>query len=217
MPVNINTFKILADVIMNKVQSGNSVTPAQVGIIADAAQMQAFEEDRIKFLKTGDSTDYLDWFLKTTVLNPNTLTGYAPYPSDFQHTAGVRAYYNGVERPVDLVENKAWGEVQASELMQPTRLFPKYTEFAGEYRFLPKNVGIVMLDYWKRPVVPVWGYTIVNNVPVYDASASTNFEWEVFAMNRVLAIYLQMCGCNLKDGQLEAFATQFKQENQSLL
>jgi len=217
MPVNVNTFKSTAEFIMNKTQSGNTVTPNQFPLIANQAQLVPYEEDRLVFLRTGESSDYLDWFLKNTIINPSSLTGYAPYPSDFQHTAGVRAYYNGIERPVELVENKAWGEVQASELMAPTNLFPKYTEFLSEYRFLPRNIGIVMLDYWKKPVVPVWAYTIVNNVPVYNPVGSVDFEWEAFSFNRVLSVYLQLCGCNLKDAQLSQFANEFKQENKSLL
>jgi hypothetical protein len=217
MPVNVDIFKKTAEFVMNKSQSGNTVAPAQFSLVADQAQLQVYEEDRLVFLKTGESSDYLDWFLKNTIINPNPLTGYGSYPNDFQHTAGVRAYYNGVERPVELVENKAWGEVQASELMTPTRLFPKYTEFLSEYRFLPKNIGIVMLDYWKRPAVPVWKYTIVNNVPVYTPVGSVDFEWEAFSFNRVLSVYLQLCGCNLKDKDLSQFANEFKSENKSLL
>lgn len=217
MPLNIDIFKRTAEVISNKVQSGNTVTVAQFNLLADQAQMLAFEEDRLVFLKTGESSDFLDWFLRNTIINPNPLTGYANYPSEFQHTAGVRSYYNGRERPVDLVENKAWGEVQASELVAPSKLFPKYTEFSGEYRFLPRNIGIVMLDYWKRPVKPVWNYTIVNNVQVYNPIGSVDFEWEAFTQNRIMANYLQLIGCNIRDKDLSEFASQLKQESQSII
>jgi len=217
MSVNVNLFKATAEFISNKSQSGNTVTPSQFSLIADQAQLLAFEQDRLIFLKTGESSDYLNWFLKNTIINPSSATGYANYPLGFQHTAGVRCYYNGRERPVELVENKAWGEVQASELMKPTRLFPKYTEFLGEYRFLPRNIGIVMLDYWVRPIVPVWAYTIVNNVPVYNPIGSVDFEWEAFSFNRIISIYLQIIGCNLKDKELSVFASEFKSETNSIL
>ncbi len=112
----------------NKVQSGQSFTVDQKNIFANQAQLQVFEKDRLTFLKTGDSSDFLDWFLRNITINPSRLTGYAPYPTDFQHTAGVRNYYNGVERPVQFVENKAWGEVQASKLFPPTKYFAKLGE-----------------------------------------------------------------------------------------
>lgn len=217
MAVNINYFKVTSEFISNKVQSGNTVTPSEFPLIADQAQLLSYEEDRLIFLKTGESSDYLNWFLKNTVINPNYLTGYANYPSDFQHTAGVRSYYNGIERPVELVENKAWGEVQASQLMNPTMLFPKYTEFLGEYRFLPKNIGIVMLDYWKRPIKPVWNYTIINNVPTYNSIGSIDFEWEAFSFPRIMSNYLSLIGCNLSDSNIQKFAKEYQQETKSVL
>lgn len=217
MSVNINTFKQTSEAISNRVQSGNTITPAQFTLLCDQAQMLAFEQDRLIFLKTGDSSDYLNQFLVNTILNPSTVTGNASYPSDFQHTAGVRAYYNAKERPVEIVESKAWGEVQASELMAPTRIFPKYTEFANEYRFLPKNIGIVMLDYFKRPVVPVWAYTIVNNNPVYTSTGSVDFGWDEFSFNRIIGIYLSLIGVNLQSKDISAFAKEFMNETKSLL
>jgi len=217
MGFNVNDFFVLTDAISNKVQSGNTLTVPQKESFAHSAQMQIFEKDRLTFLKTGDSSDYLDWFLKSITINPNPLTGYNNYPSDFQHTAGVRAYYNGVQRPVELVENKVWGNIQASVLQAPTRLFPKYTEFSGEYRFLPKDIGIVMLDYWKEPTKPVWGWTIVNNQQVYDPATSVDFEWPAFALNSVAAVYLSLVGVNIQSKELEGFSQQFLQQNNNLL
>lgn len=217
MATNINTFRIFVQAVSNKVQSGNSITTDEFNLLCHQAQMQVFEKDRLIFLKTGEMTDFVSWFLTNTVLNPNILTGYASYPSNYQHTCAVRGYYNGVERPCELVENKAWGEVMASQLMGASRLFPKYTEFSTEYRFLPKDIGIVMLDYLREPVKPIWAYTIVNNRQVYDAANSVDFEWAPAFMNEVAATYFQLIGVNLKDGELSRFATEFKQESNSLL
>lgn len=215
--VNINSFRVFVQAAQNKSQSGNSVTPPQFNSFCNAAQMLVFEKDRQIFLKTGEISDFLSWFLTNTVINPNAVTGYANYPSNYQHTASVRSYYNGIERPVELVENKAWGEIMASELMAGTKLFPKYTEFDSECRFLPKNIGIVMLDYFRKPVEPVWNYTIVNNQQVYTSTGSVDFEFGEFALNAVASVYLQLIGVNLKDGELSKFADQYKQESNSIL
>lgn len=217
MGLNVDVFKKTAEFISNKVQSGETVTPSQFSIIANQAQLQVYEKDRLTFLKTGESSDYLDWFLVNVIVTPDPVTGFLNYPSDYQHTAGVRSYYNRKERPVELVQNKAWGEVQASQIMQPTKVFPKYTEFSGEFRFLPRDIGSVMLDYWKTPVVPVWGYTIVNNEPVYDASTSTDFAFPEFAINQVMSAYLGLIGVNLKDRDIEMFSREMKQINNSVL
>ncbi len=215
--VNINSFRVFVQAVQNKVNSGNSVTVSQFNAFCHQAQLLLFEKDRLIFLKTGDMSDFLSWFLVNAVLNPDVTTGYLSYPANYQHTAGIRSYYNGKERPVDLVENKAWGEVIASELMAPTKIFPKYTEFADEYRFLPRDIGIVMLDYWKEPVKPIWNYTIVNNKEVYTATGSVDFEWGAYSVNAVAANYLKLIGCNISDQHLSAFANELSKESNSIL
>ena len=74
---------------------------------------------------------------------------------------------------------------------------------------------MIELDYFKTPPAPVWGYTTVNNRPVYDPATSTNFIWDSFALNEVAAAYLALIGVNLKDNELAAFAQMYKQETNS--
>lgn len=215
--VSINAFKLFTEFVSNKIQSGGSVSVEQFESAANSAQMQLFEKDRKTFLKTGESSDFLTWFLRSVTINPNRTTGYSPYPFNFQHTASIRAYYNGKERPIEKVTNQAWGNIQVSVLQEPNRIFPKYSEFADEFRFLPRDISIVMLDYWTVPVKPVWGFTIVNNKQVYDPTISVDFEFPEFAENEVAANYLSLVGVNLKDTMLEQFSQQFKAENNNLL
>lgn len=221
--VSINDFKVYTEnIIANKNQSGNTLTIPEFNILAHRAQMMVFEKDRLIFLKTQESSDFLDCFLKSTTINPNGLTGFSPYPTDFQHTAAVRSYYvrpagNSVEVKVEEVKNTDWGEIYSSQLQQPTKRFPKYSEFNDKYRFLPKNIGIVMLDYYKLPVAPIWGYTIVNNEPVYSANASTDFEWQNYSMERVANCFIEIFAQNLKDGELANFADNHGKEINSIL
>jgi len=222
MPVNIDVFKRTAEFISNKTQSGNTTTAAQFNLLANAAQLQVFEKDRLIFLKTGESSDYLDWFLKNLTLNPDLTTGYLPYPSDYQHTSAVRSYYvkpkqRSVEVKVNQVKNTDWGAIGSSTLQKPTKRFPKYTEFKDEYRFLPKDIGIVMLDYYKTPVAPVWGFTIANNEEVYDPTTSTDFEWADAFFGEVMAVYVGFLGINLLEPELEQYAEMQKKETNSLL
>lgn len=217
MSVNINYFKTFVSFLQNKVQSGGTTTTDQFNFLAHQSQMSCFEKDRLVFLKTGESSDFLDWFLKTVPLSPDFVTGYLPYPADYQHTACVRSYYNKKERPVELITNKAWGDIQISQLQPATYRFPKYTEFSGEYRFLPKDIGIIMLDYWKEPTKPVWAYTIVNNVQVYNPTGSVDFEFGEFTLNRVAGEYLSFMGINLQSKQLAEFSEQFKQQSNSVV
>lgn len=221
MSVNVNTFKLFTEFVSNKVQSGNSVSVSQFNDVANRAQMQLFEKDFQTFLMTNEISEYLKVFLKNKIYSGVT-TGEISYPSDFQHLASLRRYYikpsgGGKEVPVTPVKNASWGEIQISSLNAPTLRYPKFSEFSDVIRVLPQNVGILMMDYFKKPTPAVWGYTVANSRPVYDPSTSTNFEWDEYSLNNVAAIYLALIGVNLKDSELAQFSELYKQQTNSAL
>lgn len=221
MAVNINTFKNFTEFVANKAQTGNSVTVTQFGLVANQAQLVIFEKDYQTFTKTGEISEYLQTFIKTTNTSVPS-SGVYTLPSDYQHMSSVRHYYVqedgvGAMIPVNGVDVEEWGLAQISKLMKPSSRFPKYNEAANTLRFLPRTIGLIEMDYFKTPIVPVWGYTTVNNRPVYDPLTSTDFEWDAFALNTVASAYLSLIGCNLKDMELGAFANQFKAETNSIL
>lgn len=217
MAVNINEFKLFTEYVSNKVQSGNSTTIPQFNELCHRAQMQVFEKDRETFIATGVASNFLQSFLTLLTQQVNPVLGTIPYPTDYEHTSAARSYYNGNEYPIDLIENTKWGDVLISALNPPTLRFPKYAQFGNEYRFAPKNIGTVFIDYFRTPLRPIWAYTVVNNRPVYDSANSIDFEWDEFAFNNVAAMFLSLNGVNLKDTELAQFSQMYKQETNSVL
>jgi hypothetical protein len=214
---NVNYFKEFCQFVMNKTQSGRSFTEVQFNQVANQAQLQIFERDFQLFMQTERITEFLKTFLKKTVLNVPA-TGESSYPSDYQHLSALRKYYvktNGQGKMIEIkeVKNVNWGLMQMSQLMEPTLRFPKYSEFSDVIRFLPKNIGIVEIDYFKTPTAPVWGYVTTSGRPVYDPTASTDFEFVDTYINEVAAIFLSLVGCNLKDTELAGFTQMWKAEN----
>lgn len=65
----------------------------------------------------------------------------------------------------------------SSQLMYPTVDDPIACVEGSQILVSPIGVPACTLTYFRLPVTPVWGYTIVNTLPVYDAATSTNFEW----------------------------------------
>jgi hypothetical protein len=221
MAVNINTFKLFVEFCQNKVQVGNTVTPSQFNLLCNQAQLTKFEYDRQLFIATNEISNYLALFLKKSIINVPS-SGEISYPDDWQHTSAVRSYYplprgKSVEVEVKESKDKSWGEVMTSQLLKPTRRFPKFMQFSGQFRFLPRDIGIVMLDYFSTPVTPNWAYTIVSGRPVYDPINSVDFQWNTFALNEIAMIYLQLIGINIKDSALSEFAVSFQQETKATL
>lgn len=219
MGASINTFKIYTEFVRNKIQIGNSLPIPDFNAIAHQAQMQVFEKDRAIFLATQVTSDFLEVFLEPLVTSVPP-TGILNYPSDFEHTASIRSYYvrpggKSGEISVDPVKNRDWGDIASSQLQQPTQRFPKYTEFSDSYRFLPRDIGTVMIDYFRTPTAPIWGYSMVSGRAVYDPATSTDFDFPEFAVNNVASVFFQLTGMNLREGDLMNFANQFKQETNS--
>ncbi len=217
MSKSIDEFKRFVEFVTNKAQTGNTVTPTQFNEIANRAQMQIFERDYKQFLMDKTITEFLSSFLKNTSLIIDSF-GNASYPSDYQHGVSMRSYYGipggqSVEVEVKEEDNYDWGKLQVSQLFVPDKRFPKFSHFATEMRFLPRDLAIAQLDYLATPPKPVWNYTVVSNAPVYAASGSVDFLWDDYATNEVAAVYLSIIQCNLKDGDLAQFAQMFKAES----
>lgn len=216
MGVNINYFKKFTEYAANKSQSGDTISPSQFNMVANQAQLQLFENDFQTYLQTEEISEYLKIYLLPKVEGvPNT--GELPYPEDYLHLASLRKYYNGKMIPIEEVKNEAWGFIQISSLMKPSLRFPKYNEFSNVIRFLPKSIGIIEIDYFKKPTIPVWGYINVAGQPVYNPATSTNFDWIEYSFNEIASIFLSIIGINLRAGDLAQWSQQFKQENKSLL
>jgi len=222
MSVNINDFKNFCEFVSNKEQSGNSVTISQFNEVANRAQLQVFEKDRAVFVKEQVASDYLKTFLKRKIYNGPFVAGEFTLPTDYQHTNSLRSYHvkkdgKAIEVEVLEVKNADWGEITASSLYEATSRFPKFSEFKDIVRILPTDVGTVTLEYFSTPTAPSWEFTTVNGRPVYDAGASTDFEWDDFAFNNVAAYYLSLIGVNLKDTELANFTQMYKQETNSVI
>ena len=182
------------------------------------AMMMPYEKDYQTYTKTGTVSEYLKTFLVTDyVRQVSQAEPILAYPTDNQHITSVGTYYNGKQTPADRIENTMWRDMLVSQLYPATLRFPKFQETGSGIEFAPKNVGTVYLDYFRTPKRPVWGYTPVNNRPVFSQALSTDMEIDEFAFNNVSAYFFSFVGVNLSDANIAAFATAFKQETNMIL
>lgn len=214
MATNVNFFRTLSQNITKKVNAGNTTTTEEFTNLSNAAQLLKLSNDYETFVKTKVISNYLQTFLKTDqVFSVNPNNPIVPYPSDYQYMSSVGSYYDGTQIDCQLVDNADWREMlRPNSLNYPTKRFPKYQQKDDGVLFAPKDIGTIYFDYFKTPIVPVWGYTIVNNRQVYDPTTSVDFEWDNFALNEIMAIYLQFIGISLKDTEIAAYAAQYTQE-----
>src|SRR5438105_5880762 len=70
-------------------------------------------------------------------------------------------YYESIcERQIDKIDDQRWGAVCEHLTKQPTLLNPKITQIDGGFKVSPRNVSVVVLDFYVRPKVSTFRYTI---------------------------------------------------------
>ena len=60
-------------------------------------------------------------------------------------------------------------------------------------------MGFVNFDYLRMPETPVWGYTVVNDQPVYNTATSVQLEWSEIYHLDIANLILQYAANNLRD------------------
>lgn len=216
--MNINEVKLYFEALINKDQSGNTITPTQFNLFAQRAQMELFEQLYKNFESTQEITDSMHEFLVPGLLNVDQVTGRAPYPSDYIHTASIRkAYYKNnilTERPVKQVKNADWATTLSSNIVTPTAKRPVMTYYSAYMQFAPKNVGGILLDYFKKPADPKWAFTMTAGRPVYDSANSVDFQMPDNTLNEIVFMMASYMGINLRENDLIQYSELQKQKQQ---
>jgi hypothetical protein len=76
-----------------------------------------------------------------------------------------------------------WSNRVSSRLLRSDSYMPVGDGIALNFRIQPTQIRI---EYLKTPNKVRWAYTIQNDVPVYDAVNSINFEWSELMVDRLL-------------------------------
>jgi hypothetical protein len=66
------------------------------------------------------------------------------------------------------------------------------------------------MEYIGAPLQTTWGYTIVDEREVYDASTSSNPQWRDTEIMAILGRMLRLSGVNIKDQELIQYANEIK-------
>lgn len=215
--MSINVDKVYQRVlsIARKEQRGY-ITPQEFNLFANQVQLDTFEQyfyDLNQFSRLpGNSTEYADMvdtleekislFEKTASL---TLSGDRfVLPSDMYKIGTVLLNNN----PAEQLTNKKYIDISRSNLTQPTNDFPVYVKNEGGIKVYGTTAASsgVALNYTRKPAQVVWGYRVVQDNPLYDASASTDFELHPSdEVDLVLGI-LELAGISIKQLDIAQYA-----------
>lgn len=209
--MNINQAIQLVRFILNKDQNGN-ITGDQFNLLAPIAQT-AVLNDRLGNLKKYPTLPYgfsasqkAREEIRPLMVLPTTqavTNGVASYPGDY-------LYYDTVLTNNNILMREATADeiaiLNQSTITPPSAQYPYFVMHSNGFNVYPTTLPSIKLSYVRKPLTPVWGYTISNNEEVYNAGTSQNFELAETVHLEIVMLILQMAGVNLNMLQVTQYA-----------
>ena len=238
MSVSIDTVYQRVLGILNKEQRGY-VTPQEFNLFANQAQMDLFEQyfyDINQFGRIpGNSTEYSDMLtllnekinIFEAVATPTRPSATFITAAD-QYRLGTVVYKNTTTNSFGVVstENIEAERIKANEflyinsspLTKPTNTRPVFTSNSSGIKVYGNSEIVdtakVEFQYIKKPAKVKWGYQIVFNEALYDASSTVNFELHPSEETELIIKILELSGILIKD--LNLYQVFDKEENQKI-
>lgn len=218
--MNINQAHQFIDFLVRQSNSGVYLSPTEQDLILNRAQTQYFNKlygnqndyryDRPVPKISYAITEKISRSLAPFLSDPTALVidgnGQVNTPSDLYQTVSVTHTVSSVDYEVTRVEQDRVSNNLTSSIEAPDAKYPIYTQLRTKLQFYPKNLATATIVYLKKPIDMVWGYTLVNGVPVYDSATSVQPVWEDMDMNEVIYLALSYAGLNIKDADVSQFA-----------
>jgi hypothetical protein len=110
-----------------------------------------------------------------------------------------------------ILKDKEVDDVLSSCIVAPDVDHPFANIEGAGVRVYPENLSRVELVYLRVPTAPVWGFDLVNNREVYNASLSSDIDIPEEVMNEVAMMHLSYIGIHIREQELIAYSEQAKQ------
>ena len=235
MAINIDELYNFVQFIANKEQSGY-VKPSQFNLAVDRAQMQLFMErynnpaeyqpgrpiPRVSYQQTQKISDDLLPFIRirTYTLNAQGRLRWTRV-NDYMHISSIRGHYEyeddcgnttTLRKRVKVVDDAEVSDYLNSPITMPTVDYPIAAIYNDFLQIYPVTVEFIDLTYLTRPPVGEWAWTVANNQPVYDATASTDLVWSDELFNEIAIRILSFVGINLREMSISQYSETKKQQ-----
>lgn len=146
------------------------------------------------------------------ILSPNTTTGLASYPSDFEQVDamwGIYGFYN-----IRFVQQDRLNSYYRSSI-DPIATNPIYLVKWEGIQFYPENIGQARMSYIRTPPSIVWGYVLDSNgIPAWNPATSQDPVWADYDMLQIIARALRLLGAELESGAIIQYAQEVKNAGQ---
>ena len=214
--VNVDTVYQRVLALANKEQRGY-ITPLEFNLLANQAQLDIFEQylyDINQFATIEDvGTEYSDAIdtleEKLSLFETTTgIPGGTALPGNLYRIGTV--IFGGNE--VQYIEQKKFLYTNSSPLTMSTNIRPVYTRSGNTITVYGDNgaqitVGVTC-NYLAQPSSVEWGYNVVADKALYNASTSINFQLHAAEETKLVIKILELGGITINKPGLASIAAQ---------
>lgn len=211
--MDVNELKIFIEAIANRDQTGNSLTPDEFNSYLARANEDKFRietgirevQTPIFFQSNQTSTDAMRPFIVPASL-PVT-NGIFTIPADYRHFLSMRYVApSSRNRIITALNTNEFDAILDDPVTIPTEEHPYATQRSDIVEVAPASISLVRFTYLKKPPIPFWGFTIINDEAIYDPTTSIQLGWaDIYHIDiaRIILVYL---GVNFRDQDLTQYA-----------
>jgi len=233
--MNIGQLYQFVNFELNKYQSGsfspdefNTVLQAtyldvlkiKLGLPEDyqyATKMSSGAISRQAYQNSQMITDDISNFLFT--VSVNRVGRWFPYPADYVLFSGAEYdQITNVNGGQPIVQSQYIEDVTDAEkkfrkpnaIIPPTMQYPIIAFEASGLNVFPVDIQTIRLTYIRKPLVPVFGYTIdpLTGDVIYDPATSVQLEYKEILHNDYANMILKYIGLNIRDADAVNFGNE---------
>lgn len=220
--MNINDVHNIILFYLNKEQN-QFVSHGEIDLCLDRAQQALFNEyynnprKNSAIVGYGGSqrtNDAISPFKSTyTFTDSDTPSGLLTLPANYMYLISLQTtvYSNDLARnityPVQVLNEEELSSRLESQVCPVSTTGPIcIMNSSNKIQLFPETGQSGKLFYFRRPAVPVFGYTQSGRTITYNSGTSTQLEWRDSEINNVIAIALSYFGINMRAADLIQFA-----------
>lgn len=229
--MTINDVHNTIQYIVNKDQN-QSITHAEIDLILDKAQLVLFNQyhtnpkmpAQAQAARYGESQridDSLSAFKSIyTFATGDTPGGILTLPGTYMHLISLHTTtYNNqlgrnVTHAVQILSEEELSMRLESQVIPLDDEEPVAIMYQSSIRMYPATTKQGQLFYFRRPAVPVFGYTSSGRTATYNSGTSTQLEWRDYDIMNIISIALTYIGINMSSADVTQFAQLKSQEGQ---
>jgi hypothetical protein len=199
--------------------TGSFYTVSELEQILDVGQMGVYSDLKPKYATSQLIKDALSPF-RSTYNFTTQVSGYVIVPdTTYLDLLDLQIYFQISNRtvyfPVAMVNEDVRAEKLNSQIDPVTVTSPIGEQTAPRtFRLYPTGTYNGNVTYLRRPVKPVFGYTVISGrVIVYNSGTSTQLEWRDSEIPLLVTKSLEVAGINLRAEDVQQWASVKSQGN----